>query len=133
MTRARCPVKAEIAEAMGNRARPLFERRLKRSPLRDVSGMLRSFQNAARVGLQRRAAAPDSPAEHDTTAQAWMDYWQWAVSVVFLDAYLTAMDAALLPRTEGERALVVYLHLVEQAVYELGYELDRWPKRVGIP
>lgn len=104
----------------GEPARPLPERRRPMSPLRDVAGMLRSFDYAA------AHAALEPPAD----LAAWRD----GLRESFLSAYLgRARPAGLLPGSEdGTRALLQTFEL-DKAMYELGYELANRPGWVGIP
>jgi maltokinase len=104
----------------GEPARTLVERRRKRSPLRDVAGMLRSFAYAATAAeLTRGADVPED--------------WEERARERFLETYLETVDPALLPPGEAaiERLLAVFE--LEKAVYELRYELDNRPDWVGIP
>jgi trehalose synthase-fused probable maltokinase len=109
-----------ILDFEGEPARSLPERRRKRSPLRDVAGMLRSFSYAASAGAIQRGAAP---------AQGW----EARVRDEFMAGYLETVDGSLLPPGTGavERLLAVFE--LEKAVYELRYELDNRPDWVGIP
>jgi trehalose synthase-fused probable maltokinase len=104
----------------GEPARPLAERRRKRSPLRDVAGMLRSFAYAATAAELTRDA--DVPAD-----------WEGRARERFLESYLETVEPSLLPPGEAaiERLLAVFE--LEKAVYELRYELDNRPDWVGIP
>jgi maltokinase len=109
-----------ILDFEGEPARTLVERRRKRSPLRDVAGMLRSFAYAATAAeLTRDADIPDD--------------WEERARERFLESYLETVDATLLPPGEAaiERLLAVFE--LEKAVYELRYELDNRPDWVGIP
>ncbi|MDX6720447.1 MAG: hypothetical protein QOJ63_2701 [Solirubrobacteraceae bacterium] len=104
----------------GEPARSLLERRRKRSPLRDVAGMLRSFAYAASASqLLRGVPAPEG--------------WEEQARTGFLDAYLDAVDPALLPagRPATEKLLAIFE--LEKAVYELRYELNNRPDWVAIP
>jgi len=104
----------------GEPARALAERRRKRSALRDVAGMLRSFTYAASAAeLLRGATVPQE--------------WEERARRRFLDSYLAAVDPTLLPADDAaiERLLAVFE--LEKAVYELRYELDNRPEWVGIP
>jgi maltokinase len=104
----------------GEPARPLAERRRKRSPLRDVAGMLRSFAYAATAAeLTRDAHVPSD--------------WEERARERFLETYLETVEPTLLPPGEAaiERLLAVFE--LEKAVYELRYELDNRPDWVGIP
>jgi trehalose synthase-fused probable maltokinase len=109
-----------ILDFEGEPARSVIERRRKRSPLRDVAGMLRSFAYAA------------SAAEllHDTPAP---EGWEEQARAQFLEGYLATADPALLPSGALgiERLLTVFE--LEKAVYELRYELDNRPDWVRIP
>jgi maltokinase len=109
-----------ILDFEGEPARPVIERRRKRSPLRDVAGMLRSFAYAA------------SAAEllHDTPAP---EGWEQQARAQFLDGYLATADPSLLPSGALgiERLLTVFE--LEKAVYELRYELDNRPDWARIP
>ncbi|HEY1564376.1 MAG TPA: phosphotransferase [Gaiellaceae bacterium] len=109
-----------VLDFEGEPARTLVERRRKRSPLRDVAGMLRSFAYAATAAeLTRGADVPDD--------------WEERARARFLESYLDTVDPALLPPGEAaiERLLAVFE--LEKAVYELRYELDNRPDWVGIP
>jgi len=109
-----------ILDFEGEPARSVPERRRKRSPLRDVAGMLRSFAYAASAAkLQRGIDPPDG--------------WEDACRVAFLEGYLAIADPTLLPSGEQaiERLLTVFE--LEKAVYELRYELGNRPDWVGIP
>ncbi len=104
----------------GEPARSLIERRRKRSPLRDVAGMLRSFSYAASA----------SRILHGTPAP---EGWEARVRDAYLDGYLDTVEPSLLPpgRLATERLLAVFE--LEKAVYELRYELDNRPDWVDIP
>jgi maltokinase len=109
-----------IIDFEGEPARPVTERRRKRSPLRDVAGMLRSFAYAAIA----------AELLHDTPAP---EGWEEEARTQFLDGYLETVDPTLLPSGSLaiERLLTVYE--LEKAVYELRYELDNRPDWVRIP
>jgi maltokinase len=109
-----------VLDFEGEPARTLVERRRKRSPLRDVAGMLRSFAYAATASeLLHGAPAPEG--------------WEDEVRSAYLDGYLEETDQSLLPpgRAGVERLLAVFE--LEKAVYELRYELDNRPDWVKIP
>ena len=109
-----------ILDFEGEPARSVPERRRKRSPLRDVAGMLRSFAYAASASQLQRGVEP--PAR-----------WEEECRAAFLAGYLATADGALLPAGEQaiERLLTVFE--LEKAVYELRYELNNRPDWVGIP
>jgi trehalose synthase-fused probable maltokinase len=108
-----------ILDFEGEPARPIIDRRQKRSPLRDVAGMLRSFAYAASAAELERGVAPP-------------DGWEERARDSFLLGYLAEVDAALIPGGSSfERLLAVFE--LEKAVYELRYELDNRPTWVRIP
>jgi maltose alpha-D-glucosyltransferase/alpha-amylase len=119
-----------IMDFEGEPARPISERRLKRSPLRDVAGMLRSFHYAAVSALfSGRVRPEDIPA-----LGKWVDYWYHWVSVDFLKAYLDAAEEGdFLPTSASAISALLELCLIDKAVYELGYELNNRPSWVRIP
>ena len=98
----------------GEPARSLPERRRKRSPLRDVAGMLRSFSYAS---IQNEAG---TEWEHDARKR-------------FLDAYLEHVDPNLLPAGQAAVTKLLSIFELEKAIYELRYELDNRPDWVPIP
>jgi trehalose synthase-fused probable maltokinase len=104
----------------GEPARPLNARRQKRSPLRDVASMLRSFSYATwAVKLQRGL---DAPADFEERARA-----------AFLEAYFASVDVALLPTGRAQVDSLLATFELEKALYELQYELDNRPDWVPIP
>jgi len=125
-----------IIDFEGEPARPLGERRLKRSPLRDVAGMLRSYQyatdSALRFQEERGAVTRDRP-NHDEL-RGWLDYWHRWVSAGFVNGYLDAAGgASFLPADPEHTRILLDAFLLEKAIYELGYELNNRPEWVDIP
>jgi maltokinase len=109
-----------ILDFEGEPARPLPERRLKRSPLRDVAGMLRSFSYAAAgVRILRGTEPPED--------------WEAHAREAFLDGYTAKVDSTLLPPGQQATARLLAVFELEKAVYELRYELNNRPDWVGIP
>lgn len=125
-----------IIDFEGEPARPLSERRIKRSPLRDVAGMLRSFHYAAYTALftPSTEAMYASHPEAVTSLDSWARCWYLWVSAIFLKAYRSVASRALfVPRTREELQILLDAYLLEKAVYELGYELNNRPDWVRIP
>jgi maltokinase len=109
-----------VLDFEGEPARPLLERRRKRSPLRDVAGMLRSFAYAASASdLQRGRPAPEG--------------WEERAREAFLAGYLESVDPALLPPGEAPTRTLLSIFELEKAMYELRYELNNRPDWVSIP
>jgi maltose alpha-D-glucosyltransferase/alpha-amylase len=120
-----------IIDFEGEPARSLGERKLKRSPLADVAGMLRSFHYAISSALLRHVAA--SP-EDATALQPWADLWYACVAGSFLRSYLkTIGDAKFVPTDPAAFERLLQAFVLEKAVYELGYELNNRPDWVAIP
>jgi len=120
-----------ILDFEGEPARPLDERRRKESPLKDVSGMLRSYSYAAYAALFARS-------DHDrntfTRLEPWARAWIYWTSAAFLRAYTSvAGSAPFIPADPVQRAALLDLFLIEKALYELRYELNTRPEWVRIP
>jgi maltose alpha-D-glucosyltransferase / alpha-amylase len=123
-----------ILDFEGEPARSLTERRLRRSPLRDVAGMLRSFHYAAYTGLARHDARGGARPEDETRLEASARYWYHWVAVTFVGAYLeTARDAQFVSRTTPELQLLLDVFMLEKALYELRYELNNRPEWTTLP
>jgi maltose alpha-D-glucosyltransferase/alpha-amylase len=123
-----------IIDFEGEPARPLTERQMKRSPLRDVAGMLRSFHYASSAVLFGHVPAVMIGSENREALASWARWWYLWVSATFLKAYLTAAaDAPFLPRTREEFRMLLNAFLLEKAVYEIGYELNNRPEWLAIP
>jgi maltose alpha-D-glucosyltransferase/alpha-amylase len=99
----------------------------------DVASMLRSFQYAPYAALLRRH--PDRLVGNaDDRLEPWIHFWCGWVSVGFLKGYFgIAKDASFWPRSQSEFQVLLDAHLLEKAVYEIGYELNNRPEWVRIP
>jgi maltose alpha-D-glucosyltransferase/alpha-amylase len=119
-----------ILDFEGEPARSLGERRLKRSPLTDVAGMVRSFDYAAASALIDGRVRP----EDVEVLEPWADEWRYWVSRSFLDAYWeTAGDAGILPRMRSDGRTLLECYQLEKALYEVAYELNHRPAWTRIP
>ena len=117
----------------GEPARTLSDRRIKRSPVRDVAGMLRSFHYASHAPLTGEVGG--SVRSGDVASlEPWADCWNGWVSAAFLQGYLAvAKEGAFLPRTREEFSILLDTFLLEKAIYELAYELNNRPDWVKLP
>jgi maltokinase len=108
----------QVLDFEGEPARPLEARRERHSPLRDVAGVLRSFDYAA------ASAALDLPPR--------LADWRDDLRRAFLDGYHDAAGrAGLVPETTWTALLAAFE--LDKALYELGYELANRPDWVAIP
>jgi maltose alpha-D-glucosyltransferase/alpha-amylase len=114
----------------GEPARPIAERRVPQSPLRDVAGMLRSFSYAARAGLRTFLETnPDAGA----ALEPWIAGWESQAATIYVNGYLKVIgDTGLLPAPANREPLLRAL-LIDKAFYELSYELNNRPDWVDIP
>jgi maltose alpha-D-glucosyltransferase / alpha-amylase len=118
-----------VIDFEGEPARPLEERRGKVCPLKDVAGMLRSFNYAAHAALKRCAAV--SATEVGLTTE-----WEGAARAAFLDGYrsvATPGQAAFLPATWEQALRVMEVYELDKALYELRYEMQNRPGWLAIP
>jgi maltose alpha-D-glucosyltransferase/alpha-amylase len=119
-----------IVDFEGEPTRTLYERRLKRPAMRDVAGMLRSFDYASQWALHSGQIA----AEALPGLRSWGRFWVQCVSAAFMKSYLaTAGTASFAPQTADDLDVQLTTMLLEKALYELRYELNMRPEWVGIP
>jgi maltose alpha-D-glucosyltransferase/alpha-amylase len=123
-----------IIDFEGEPSRARAERERLRSPMADVAGMLRSFHYAA-LGVLSGELSGSRVREEDRPALSpWATFHQRWSSIAFLSTYLAPLIASeLLPSTHAELSLLLDVHLLEKALYELSYELDSRPTWVELP
>ncbi len=127
-----------LVDFEGEAGRPLGERRVKRSPLRDVASMIRSFDYAVSSVLTGLASGRGRPpglirAEDRPVLEAWGKAWVERVVREFVSAYSEAVPPGLLPETvEGRRVLLDVL-LLEKAMHEADAELTFRPDWAVLP
>jgi trehalose synthase-fused probable maltokinase len=125
-----------ILDFEGEPARPPEERRARQCALKDVAGMLRSFDYAAHAAL---CAALEAPPEEAGLAEQLMpaaEHWLATVREAFLAGYLAESweaGAPFLPR--GREALLTTLRVFEldKVIYEIDYEINNRPGWLRIP
>jgi maltose alpha-D-glucosyltransferase/alpha-amylase len=116
-----------IIDFEGEPSRPLAESRRKRSPLRDVAGMLRSFAYAKGAALMNAV----QPAPERGSAD--LDAWEAAARKAFLTAYAEAMRGSGIFESFDDVRGLLELGEIEKLLYELRYELDNRPAWLRIP
>jgi maltose alpha-D-glucosyltransferase/alpha-amylase len=115
----------------GNPARTLSERRMKRSPLRDVAAMLQSFNAAVTIALEQEIESGMAQPTQVAVMEHWQQFWYSSVTAVFLDAYFsTAQNGSFLPKTDQEIESLLNAYLLEQAIDELSQTLSQGGDRV---
>jgi maltose alpha-D-glucosyltransferase/alpha-amylase len=115
-----------IIDFEGEPARPLRERRAKALALRDVAGMLRSFQYAAYAGLYGLVGGLPTDPESAEKISECSAFWYSEVSRLYLDSYQQASGV----HASGP---LLNAFLLQKALYEVQYELNNRPAWVGIP
>ncbi|MER2602079.1 MAG: maltose alpha-D-glucosyltransferase [Candidatus Competibacter phosphatis] len=120
-----------IIDFEGEPSRSLEERRHKNSPLRDVVGMLRSFNYAAHAALRQSTA--DGTTNWEELA-SYIGDWERLARTAFLEGYAEALrDCPSYPTDPEQAKALLDLFTLEKACYELRYELDNRPDWVAIP
>ena len=120
-----------IIDFEGEPVRSISERKLKRSALRDIAGMMRSLNYAAYATLllNRSVRGEDMPA-----LEAAAELWYTHVSRIFLDSYHNTVSGVdILPKNKADLDTLLNIYLLDKAVYELGYELNNRPDWVFVP
>jgi maltose alpha-D-glucosyltransferase/alpha-amylase len=120
----------KIADFEGEPTRTFAERKEKQSPLKDVAGMLRSFDYAVNAALAR--VGPERADAQSLLERAGRE-WQAQAEQAFLDGYEDVARASGLALPRGDGRGLLELMLLEKAFYELSYELDHRPDWVRIP
>jgi maltose alpha-D-glucosyltransferase/alpha-amylase len=121
----------QIIDFEGEPDRPLEERRRKHSPLRDVAGMLRSFNYASRSAL---ADVSLERMDNIDELSSWAVYWERRVREEFLAGYAEgAAGSASYPEEPETAHALIDLFTLEKALYEVRYEIGNRPDWVGIP
>jgi len=118
-----------VIDFEGEPARPLEERRQKQSPLKDVAGMLRSFNYAVYAAIFNMKLESER-------MEMWGRVWEELVKKSYLNGYLVATggtDASFLPDSEEAMLKVLSVFQMDKAIYELNYELNNRPTWVEIP
>jgi len=122
-----------IIDFEGEPARHLGERRIKRSPLRDVASMIRSFHYAAYAAMRGQVSTMLRP-EDLPVLEKWAEAWYLWVSATFLKSYLQFMAGIpILPQSREGVKVILDAYLLDKAMYEVKYELNNRPDWVGLP
>jgi maltose alpha-D-glucosyltransferase/alpha-amylase len=126
-----------IIDFEGEPLRSVGERRLKRSPMRDVAGMVRSFDYAAWTALRRHqdVVTPDSSSKQGRDLFG-ANLWTAWLSREFVRAYIIRLRTVrpdLVWPSMSDTELVLRGWVLEKALYEIGYELNSRPDWVDIP
>lgn len=120
-----------IVDLEGEPGRTFEERRAKASPLKDVAGMLRSFDYAK--GVAARTVGAERQIDRDEL-DGLLDAWRSDTREAFLDEYRVAMEGcAAYPREPAQAQALIELGTLEKLLYEVRYELRNRPDWVGLP
>ncbi|GHA31874.1 trehalose synthase [Salinimicrobium marinum] len=120
-----------IIDFEGEPARAFSERRLKRSPLRDVAGMVRSFHYAAYSSIMEPEFTQQRKDGH---LEQWAESWYYHITRLFLQGYHEKVgESTFIPPDQEDFKILMETFLLEKAVYELNYELNNRPDWVIIP
>lgn len=114
----------------GDPRRPFSERRLKRSPLRDVAAIVRSLHYVAQTALRNNRINP----EDLPLLARWYKLWTHYATSFFMQAYLETADAApFIPADKDDLATLLHIYLLEIALRDLYKELNNQSGAVAVP
>ena len=123
-----------ITNFEGDATRPLSERRIKRSALRDVATMLRSFHYVSHAALFGDVPGIVPRPEAHPQLERWAHIWYCWVSTTFLKEYLQASAGAqYLPQAPDERKILLAAYMIQRALIEVEHELEHRPAWIRIP
>jgi len=121
-----------ITDFEGDPARSISECKIKRSPLRDIAGMIRSFHYAAYTPLYHNNGRIRS--EDTAYLEPWAEVWYRIAASCFLNSYLAAVaGSGLVPDDQSDLETMLNIFILDKAIYELGDELKNRPEMAVIP
>lgn len=122
-----------VIDFEGEPLQTLSSRRVKRSALRDVAGMIRSFHYAAyKVLLSNTVIKPEGM----PTLEPWAELWYLKMTKEFLQTYFQTVATAplpIIPKEVKDCEFFLHIFMLEKALYELAYELNSRPDWSAIP
>lgn len=120
-----------IQDFGGDPGRSYSERRLKRSPLRDVASMIRSFYY---VGYEGFLQNNQVTAEDTIPLLPYAIFWAQCMSNFFMEAYLeTVRGSSFIPDDANDLQMMLETYLLEKAISDLNSELSHRPDWVRVP
>ncbi len=123
-----------IFDFEGDPNRPVGERRIKLSPVRDVASMLRSFHYAAGSVQFGQVPGVVPQASNLGMLQNWASFWYRWVGASFLSGYLQAAGrVGLIPESRDEFRIILNAYMLERALIEVRYETRRRSEWVRVP
>jgi len=118
----------------GDTTRPMSERRLKQSPLKDIADLIRSFHYAALASLYEQVEIGSIAPERLPDLEPWATSWFRWVSAACLRTYLLGMaTTGLLPSQENDTAALLEAFMFEKTARELSWEIHNRPTWARIP
>lgn len=109
------------------------ERRMKRSPLRDVASMMQSFYYAVSRAFEDEVESGMIHPEQRDRMEQWAQFWERWVSAGFLHAYLrTAQQGNFLPQTQRELEVLLDNYSLTKVLSDLSYRLVNRPDQVKV-
>ncbi|MFN7994896.1 MAG: maltose alpha-D-glucosyltransferase [Bryobacteraceae bacterium] len=123
-----------IIDFEGDPNQPVGQRRIKRSPLRDVASMLRSVHYVAHSALFGQIPGVIPRRESYDVLRSWAEFWSRWANALFLSGYLEmAGKSPIIPESIEELRILMQAYLLERALVELRHELGSRPDWVRIP
>jgi len=122
-----------IVNFEGDANRPISERRIKRSPLRDVASMLRSFHYVAHAVLYGHVPGIIPRQDGQPELEHWAHVWYSWMCAVFLSGYLEeSKDQSYVPKSEREFSTMLRAYMIEKSALEIMHELEQRPAWIRI-
>ncbi len=122
----------DIIDFEGEPARSMTDRKIKRSPMKDVTSMIRSFHYAAYFNLLGQGSK--TVVRGVTNPEVWAEAWYESVSSAFMRSYLASLpDTILYPKDQAAFETLFDAYLLEKAIYELSYEMNNRPNWMVLP
>ena len=126
-----CNGDVSIIDFEGEPAKPVEVRRGKDHPLRDVAGMIRSFNYAAAV-VARRSQASHAHLS-DKQVSEFLESFVERATEAFLAGYREAGKASAVQPGVTIHEELLDLFLIEKAAYEVVYEAANRPTWIDVP
>jgi maltose alpha-D-glucosyltransferase/alpha-amylase len=115
----------------GDPVRSFSDRRLKRSPLRDVASMVRSFRNVAYDGFTKTTQVQK---ENIPSLIPFARLWAHYMVGFFMKSYLeTVRNTAFIPADKQDLQMMLETYMLEKSLLDLNHELKNQPEKAVVP